>query len=133
MDMPKKNVFQKADYIRRLVEKTVNRKLNDREIMSILARASGFKRGITKRVNGDVATTLVKLNDRAIKPNTAYKWMRFSCMPSHIKELIYSRKISHNKALKMCIDKKTALKVELETKIFELGIKAIESLNKGGR
>lgn len=108
MDMLNKNVFQKADYMRRLVEKVVNRELTDNEIMSILARADGFRKGITKRVNGDVANTLVKLNDRGIKPNSAYKWIRYSIMPAHIKEMVYARKISHNKALQMATNEKVA-------------------------
>ena len=133
MDMPTKNIFQKADHIKRLVENVLKRKLTDNEIMSILARADAFKRGITKRADGDVANTLVKLNDRWIKPNTAYKWVRYSCMPAHIKESVYARRISYHKALQMCTDEKAAIRNDLESKIFELGMKAIESLDKGGR
>jgi len=130
-DMTKKNLFQKADYARKLVRTTLqNEELTDTEIMSILGKAESFNRGIIKRVSVETMKVLNVVLSKGITPNCLYKNVKMSLMPVHIKEKIYGRRISNHKAMRVAFDEGTSRKVELENTIFEFGMKAISSLNR---
>ncbi|MFC1730568.1 hypothetical protein ACFL6I_09545 [candidate division KSB1 bacterium] len=128
--MGKKNVFQKADFIRQIVIKVVGKELEDHEMIPYLCRAEAFHRGALKVVEPEIFEITKILGSNGLKPNAAYKCLRASMIPSHIKESVYGRRISVSRAMKMVTDAKEKKNIELETKIFDLGMEAIRRLNE---
>ena len=47
----KKNVFQKADLVKQLIANCLGRDCTDRDVLSLLSRASSFDKGVTKSAN----------------------------------------------------------------------------------
>lgn len=126
----KKNIFQKADLLRQMVKNTLGRDCEDTEILSLFNRASSFDKGVTKTASDDVRAVLSSLMAKGINPNTAYKYLKMSLMPAHIKERLYGRQISTTKAFRMAKDEGFRRRLELENTIFEVGMKAIRGLRK---
>ena len=126
----KKNIFQKADLLRQLVKNTLGRDCNDIEVLSLFNKASSFDKGVTKTASDDVRAILSSLMAKGICANTAYKYVKMSLMPAHIKERLYGRKISTNKAFRMARDEGFRKRMEHENTIFEYGMKAIRGLRK---
>ncbi|MBW2974069.1 hypothetical protein KY346_06805 [Candidatus Woesearchaeota archaeon] len=126
----KKNVFQKADLVRQLINNCLGQECSDKQILSLLGRADSFDKGVTKSASDQVRIVLSMLKSKDIRPNTAYKYMKISLVPAHVRERVYSRKISTHKALSLVSDEGARKRVELENKIFEYGMKAIRGLKK---
>ncbi|MBW2980524.1 hypothetical protein KY360_03845 [Candidatus Woesearchaeota archaeon] len=126
----KKNIFQKADLLRQIAKNTLGRDCTDVEILSLFNKASSFDNGVTKTASDEVRAILSSLTAKGINANTAYKYLKMSLMPTHIKERLYGRKISTSKAFKMARDENYQKRVELENTIFEYGMKAIRGLRK---
>lgn len=126
----KKNVFQKADLVKQMIANSLGRDCTDREVLSLLSKASSFDKGVTKSASDEVRIVLSKLRSRSINPNTAYKYVKVSLVPANIKEKVYGRKISTRKALMMVSSRDAHRLVELENVIFEQGMKAIRGLKK---
>ena len=126
----KKNVFQKADMLRQIVKNSLGKDCTDKEILSLFSRADSFDKGVTKTASDEVRTILSTLMGKGIKPNTAYKYVKMSLLPVHVKEKLYGRKISTHKAFRMASDEDYRKRIELENTIFEQGMKAIRGLTK---
>jgi len=126
----KKNVFQKADMLRTMVKNRLGRDCTDKEILSLFSRASSFDKGVTKTASDEVRTILSMLMSKGINANTAYKYVKMSLLPTHVKEKLYGRKISTHKAMKVASDENYQKRIELENTIFEQGMKAIKGLVK---
>ncbi|MBW2981739.1 hypothetical protein KY343_02555 [Candidatus Woesearchaeota archaeon] len=126
----KKNVFQKADLVRQLINNCLGQECSDKQVLSLLGRADSFDKGVTKSASDQVRIVLSMLKSKDVKPNTAYKYMRMSLVPAHVRERVYNRKISTHKALSLVSDEKSRKRVELENKIFEYGMKAVRGLKK---
>jgi hypothetical protein len=126
----KKNVFQKADMLRQLAKNSLGKDCEDREILSLFSRANSFDRGIVKTASDEVRIVLSALKGKGINPNTAYRYLKSSLMPAHIKERVYGRRISTHKAFRIASDENMMKRVEYENIVFEQGMKAIKGLRK---
>ncbi len=128
IDMANKNVFQKAEQIRKLASSHFGRELSRAEIKSVLSKANSYARGKVKNIDENILGFLMKLQDNDIKPDTAYSFFRIAELPPEWKEKIYAKKISMNRALKLFSDASERHRLELEHIIFTEGIKALEGL-----
>ncbi|MBN2112002.1 hypothetical protein JW707_02775 [Candidatus Woesearchaeota archaeon] len=126
----KKNVFQKADMVRQLVNNCIGQECSDKQTLSLLGRASSYDQGHTKTASDQVRTVLTAFKTKGINTNTAYKYVKMSLVPAHIREKIYNRKISTHRALSLASSQEAQRRVELENKIFDYGMKAIKGLRK---
>ncbi|MBW2972773.1 hypothetical protein KY346_00090 [Candidatus Woesearchaeota archaeon] len=126
----KKNIFQKADMLRQMVKNCLGRDCTDREILSLFSKANSFDKGVTKTASDEVRAVLSMLMSKGINANTAYKYVKMSLLPVHVKKRLYGRKISTHKAMKMASDEDYRKRIELENTIFEQGMKAIRGLVK---
>ena len=131
IDMTNKNIFQKAQILRKLATHHFGRELSKTEMKSVLSKANCFARGKTKTLDPHILGFLGKLQDNKIKPDTAYKYFLVSELPPNMKEKIYARKISVRRAVAMFSDEKERRRIELEGIVFEYGMKALEGLNYG--
>ncbi len=131
IDMANKNVFQKAEQIRKLATSHFGRELSRAEINSVLSKANSYARGKVKGIDEQILGFLMKLQDNSIKPDTAYSFFRIADLPPEWKEKIYARKISMNRALKLFSDAQERRKIELEHIVFTEGMKALEGLKYG--
>lgn len=129
-DMTRKNVFQRANLVREVVCGVIGKELNDNEIVPYLSKAESYYKGNIKNVSPEIIEIYKKLSIRGLKPNSAYKCLRASLMPSDIKEKVYGMKLSVSRALRICSDSEERRRVELERRIFELGMKAIRGLRQ---
>jgi hypothetical protein len=128
IDMANKNVFQKAEQIRKLATSHFGRELSRTEIKSVLSKANSYFRGKVKNIDDSILGFLMKLQDNDIKPDRAYNFFRVAELPPEWKEKIYARKISMNRALKLFSDAQERRKLELEHIVFTEGMKALEGL-----